>query len=238
MKKIVLLITGLMISAPAWAQTTLPDFIPPDTLRIERNARVRIGVQAGWGQSRYYGSDLQQLSADGQAAFLGGLTVGLQAVTQAGKYFSLLHEINWQQGGSRIRREDDNGNLYDARLRTWSVQIVPVAPAFTWQGISLYAAPYVSALAGGFITDSADKKDRRIFGDPQNTTETDKYLQKFDFGALTGIGWASRHWHMSLRYQIGRNPLLDNANVFTFDQTQPVIRIYQQSWQLLVGYRF
>ncbi|WP_250631165.1 porin family protein [Rhodoflexus caldus] len=236
MKKIFLLIQSLIIGGNLWAQTV--DFMPPDTLQVERNARVRIGIQAGMGQSRFYGSDLGELSADGQAAFLGGLTVGLQAVTQVGKHFSLLHEVNWQEGGSRIRREDNGGNPYDARLRTRAVQVVPLAPNFTWRGISLYAAPYVSALAGGFVTDSGGKKDRRIFGDPQNTTETDKYLQKFDFGALAGIGWASRHWHMSLRYQIGKNPLLDNANVFTFDQTQPVIRIYNTGFCLLAGYRF
>lgn len=236
MKKFFLLIQSLIIGSNLWAQTV--DFVPPDTLQVERNARVCIGIQAGMGQSRFYGSDLGELSADGQAAFVGGLTVGLQAVTQVGKHVSLLHEVNWQEGGSHIRRADNSGNLYDARLRTRAVQVVPLAPTFTWQGISLYAAPYVSALAGGFVTDSGGKKDRRIFGDPQNTTETDKYLQKFDFGALAGIGWASRHWHMSLRYQIGRNPLLDNANVFTFDQTQPVIRIYNTGFYLLAGYRF
>ncbi len=236
MKKIFLLIQSLIIGGNLWAQTV--DFMPPDTLQVERNARVHIGIQVGWGQSRFYGSDLAELSADGQVAFLDGLTISLQAVTQVGKHFSLLHEVNWQAGGSRIRREDNGGNRYDARLRTRALQIVPVAPTFMWQGIFLYAAPYMSALAGGFVTDSSGKKDRSIFGDPQNTTQTDKYLQKFDFGALAGIGWASPHWHMSLRYQIGRNPLLDNANVFTFDQTQPVIRIYNTGFCLLAGYRF
>ncbi|MCS6967723.1 MAG: hypothetical protein RMJ44_00640 [Cytophagales bacterium] len=224
------LILSIILSTELLAQV---DFLPPDTLAVERNARVTMGVCLGWGQSRLYGTDLDQISTDGAVRNVGSWMVGLQAITYTGKYGRLLHEINFWQGGAQIKKQ----NLENAVFRTHFLQMIPLAPAIEWKKIQLYAAPYVSTLLDSYIGQNNDK-DRSIFGDPENNTETEKYSQKFDYGIIAAIGLSWKKMLLSCRYQRGFNSIFDNANVFTFGQTQPVINLYHQGWRLIVGYRF
>ena len=95
--------------------------------------------------------------------------------------------------------------------------------------------PYASALLSANITirdeDGNTYKDTSIFGKSDEETEENKYLQKIDFGATAGVLYEfNKTISLDVRYNHGLVPLFDNTT------EQKTIKIYNQSWGVVLGY--
>jgi hypothetical protein len=236
----------------AFAQNKLKsDAFSKDTLNFEQDfckhfasiGRVSLGIKAGFIQSNLYGSDVNFLSVNNQTSPLNGFHFGITANSMIGKYFWLKHELNFQQNGAGITLSDSINGDYKSGLKMYSLQLLPISPTFRFKGFQIYAGPYISALLDASIKRKDDLgntyTDKSIFGNGTENTEFNKYLQKFDFGIATGIEYEFNFGlNIGLRYTRGFIPIFDNANVNTFGQDKPEIKIYNHTMSIGLGYSF
>lgn len=207
------------------------------------NARTSFGIKAGFAQSSFYGDNLNLLSSNGKTTPLNGFILGITANSMLGKYFWLKHEFGFNQNGANIMLSDSINGEYKSTLKTHNLYLLPICPAFHIKGFQLYAGPYLSGLLAGNILrkDSLglEFNDNSIFGNDKETSVFNKYLQKFDFGIVAGLEYEFKFGlNIGVRYTQGFVPLLDNANVNTFGQDNPEIKIYNQQWNVSIGYSF
>lgn len=127
-----------------------------------------------------------------------------------------------------------NGD-YQSTLRMNSLQLQPLNVTFRIKGFQVYVGTYTSALLHASIKrkDELENtyKDKSIFGDPDEETEQNKYLQKVDFGATAGILFQLNNTiSLGVRYNHGLIPIFDNTT------EQKSIKIYNKSWGVVFGY--
>ncbi|GAB4198767.1 MAG: hypothetical protein Fur0023_00400 [Bacteroidia bacterium] len=202
---------------------------------------VNWGVKTAYIQSNLYGVDRPFLSVNGQTNALNGFLFGITVNSMISKYIWLKHELNFHLHGAGVTLHDSINGNYNSQLRMYSLQLLPISPAFHIKGFQLYASPYISALLDAYIK-RKDKlgnyyTDHSIYGNDKENTQFNKYLQKFDFGIATGVEYEFYFGlNIGVRYTRGFIPIFDNANVNTFSQNNPVIKIYNQAIIFSLGY--
>ena len=112
----------------------------------------------------------------------------------------------------------------------------PLNVTFRVKGFQVYVGPYASALLDARINRKDELgntyKDKSIFGKPDEETEQNQYLQKIDFGATAGVLFElNKTISLGVRYNHGLVPIFDNTT------EQKSIKIYNESWGVVLGYR-
>lgn len=192
-------------------------------------------VKAGYQQTDLHGNDIDFLSVDGKTSVLNSFLLGIEYHSEISKFISFKHELNFNIGGAEVTLNDNINGDYYSTLRMNTMQIQPLNVTFRIKGFQLYVGPYVSALLSATIN-RKDKegntfKDKSIFGEPDNETEQNKYLQKIDFGATAGLLFEiNKTISLGVRYNYGLMPIFDNTT------EQKTINIYNKSWGVVLGY--
>lgn len=246
MKKISCIISLIYFCTQVNAQTS--NRLVTDTTDISKNklftqGRTSVGIKAEFIQSNFYGNDLSLLSTDGKSSTLNGFSIGITANSMISKYVWLKHELMYMQSGAKIIVSDSMNGNYNSNLKMQSLYATPVSPAFHFKGFQLYAGPYVSALLNASIirknNSGKEFTDKSIYGNGVENTEFNKYLQKFDFGIAAGIAYEFTFGlNIGIGYTRGFVSIFDNANVNTFGQDNPEIKIYNERFNISIGYSF
>lgn len=192
-------------------------------------------IKAGYLQTDLRGDDINLLTVDGATKALNSFFVGLEYNSEISKFISLKHELNFNINGAEVQLQDEINGIYNSSLKMNSLQLQPLNVAFRLKGFQIYVGPYASALISASIQrkdeDGNTYKDISIFGDPDEETEQNKYLQKIDFGATAGLLYEfNKIFSLGLRYNHGFVPIFDNTT------NQKSIKIYNQSWGVFAGY--
>ncbi len=216
-----------------------------DTTTLTVGARTSLGFKVGYTQAQLRGADLDSLSADGTSSAIQGFHVGVSVNSMLGKYFWLKHELLFIQKGSNITLSDPVNGTYKTTLKTWSLDLFPISPAFHYRGFQLYAGPYLSVLVDANIrrknSSGQFENDHSIFGSGRNFQNQSKYLQKFDYGFNIGLEYEFGFGlNVGVKYTRGYAELLDWANSITVGKPTDAtkIRIYSEFVNVSVGYSF
>lgn len=202
-------------------------------------------VKGGWIQSTLKGDDLEYLAIDGKVSNRNNFFVGVSVDNSLGKYFGLKHELFYQQYGGRFDRETEDGATLDAKLQMHSLRLNPISAVFKVGGLQVYAGPYVNMLLYSSITAIDEEgntyKDHDIFGSIEDDQEDGQYLQKMDYGIVVGAEYQFNcGFLVGANYSRGFASIFDNSNTFGLEENPGVkdLKIYNQSFNVFVGYRF
>lgn len=192
-------------------------------------------IKAGYLQTDLRGSNVDMLSFDGETKSLNSYMIGLEYNSEISRFISLKHELNFKANGAELKLNDDINGTYNSTLKMNSLELQPINLAFRYRWIQIYVGPYASALINANITrkdENGNKyKDKSIFGEPDEETTENKYLQKIDFGITTGLLFEfNKTISVGIRYNHGLAPIFDNTT------EQKSIKIYNQSWGVVLGY--
>lgn len=144
--------------------------------------------------------------------------------------------MNFNISGAEVLLSDAINGEYLSTLRMNSLQLQPLNVTFRIKGFQVYVGPYASTLLDARINRKDELgntyKDKSIFGEPDEETEKNKYLQKIDFGATAGVLFElNKTISIGVRYNHGLVPIFDNTT------EQKSIKIYNKSWGVVLGYR-
>lgn len=192
-------------------------------------------IKAGYQQTGLHGNNISFLSANGETKPLNSYLIGVAYHSEISKYISFQHELNFNINGAEVQLSDDINGAYQTTLRMNSLQLQPLNVTFRFKGYQLYVGPYTSALLSARINRKDEHgntyKDKSIFGEPDEETEQNKYLQKIDFGATAGVLFElNKTISLGVRYNHGIVPIFDNTT------EQQSIKIYNKSWGVVLGY--
>ena len=192
-------------------------------------------IKAGYQQTDLHGDDIDFLSFDGETSALSSFMIGLEYHSEISKFISFKHELNFNIGGAKVLLNDPFNGEYQSTLRMNSLQLQPLNVTFRVRGFQIYVGPYASALIDARINRKDELgntyKDKSIFGEPDDETEQNKYLQKIDFGATAGLLFElNKTISLGVRYNHGIVPIFDNTT------EQKSIKIYNKSWGVVLGY--
>lgn len=202
-------------------------------------------VKGGWIQSTLKGDDLEYLAIDGKVNSKNSFSIGVAVDNSLGKHFGLKHELFYQQYGASFNRETEDGVALDAKLQMHSLRLNPISAVFKTGGLQVYAGPYVNMLLYSSITaideDGNKYKDHGIFGSTEDDQEDGQYLQKMDYGIVVGAEYQFNcGFLVGANYSRGFASIFDNSNTFGLEENPGVgdLKIYNQSFNVFVGYRF
>ena len=192
-------------------------------------------IKAGYLQTDLHGDDIDFLSFDGETSALSSFMIGLEYHSEISKFISFKHELNFNIGGAKVLLNDPFNGEYQSTLRMNSLQLQPLNVTCRVRGFQIYVGPYASALIDARINRKDELgntyKDKSIFGEPDDETEQNKYLQKIDFGATAGLLFElNKTISLGVRYNHGIVPIFDNTT------EQKSIKIYNKSWGVVLGY--
>ncbi len=192
-------------------------------------------IKAGYLQTDLHGNDIDFLSVDGATTALNSYMVGVEYHSEISKFISLKHELNFNISGAEVLLNDAINGDYYSTLRMNSLQLQPLNVTFRVKGFQVYVGPYASALLNARINRKDEMgntyKDKSIFGEPDEETEQNKYLQKIDFGATAGFLFElNKTISLGVRYNHGIVPIFDNTT------EQKSIKVYNKSWGVVLGY--
>lgn len=202
-------------------------------------------VKGGWIQSTLKGDDLEYLAIDGKVSKRNNFFVGVSVDNSLSKHFGLKHELFYQQYGGRFDRELEDGVTLDAKLQMNSIRLNPISAVFKTGGLQVYAGPYVNMLVYSSLTavdEEGNKyKDHGIFGSIDDDQEDGQYLQKMDYGIVAGAEYQfDCGFLVGASYSRGFASIFDNSNTFGLEENAGGndLKIYNQSFNVFVGYRF
>ncbi len=244
-----LLFLFLFLKGSLWAQQ-MPiekdsiDYEQDFMLHHAQQGKVSLGAKVGYSHSKFYGTQMDYIFADGQAGWLAGFHVGLEVNSKLSRRFWLKHEILLVQRGAKVKLQDSLSGIYDSKLKTYYIDFYPASPTFHYKGLQVTFGPYVSALVAAV----ADRKNANgsyfkdhdyFFGTADNSEAKDRYLQKFDFGILAALSYEFKTGlSIGLAYTRGITDIFQYANSYTFtDPKTDKIRIHNQALMLSLGYR-
>ena len=192
-------------------------------------------IKAGYQQTDLHGDGIDFLSVDGETKAMNSFLIGIGYHSEVSKFISFKHELNFNINGAEVTLKDDINGAYQSTLRMNSLQLQPLNVTFRVKGFQIYAGPYASALFDARINRKDELgntyKDKSIFGEPDEETEQNKYLQKIDFGATAGVLFElNKTISLGVRYNHGIVPIFDNTT------EQKSIKIYNKSWGVVLGY--
>ena len=192
-------------------------------------------IKAGYQQTDLYGDDIDFLSVGGETTALNSFLIGIEYHSEISKFVSFKHELNFNISGAEVLLRDDVNGDYLSTLRMNSLQLQPLNVTFRVKGFQLYLGPYASALLDASIKRKDELgntyKDKSIFGESDEESEQNKYLQKIDFGATAGLLFElNKTISLGVRYNHGIVPIFDNT------VEQKSIKIYNKSWGVVLGY--
>jgi hypothetical protein len=241
-----ILLIGTRIS---FAQTNQISNTVLDTTENFRNqlfesGRVTFGLKAGYTHGNFYGSEIDDIFADGTTQWISGFHVGILVNSEISDYFWLKHELIFSQRGAVVALFDSLNGNYSSKLKTYYVDLYPLNLTFHYKGFQLYGGPYISLLTYANIQRKNDNgvlfNDESIFGDASQFEDNSKYLQKFDFGMNFGIEYQFPFGlFIGAKYNHGFTDIFQYANSYTLNdpKTTP-IKIYNRAFLFSVGYSF
>ncbi|HEY0246029.1 MAG TPA: porin family protein [Mucilaginibacter sp.] len=235
MKKIFVFITFLMAGQLAFAQGQLPD-----SVMMKLNGRVSFGIEAGYTQSGFYGKDKDSVSSNGKTTSIPGFHIGLIANTSLTKIFSLQHELMLTQKGARVSKYDANNQLYSTQLKMLTLDLFPATPTFKFGGFEVFAGPYLSMLVNGHyrLKDAQGNfYNHQIFGTPDQLGQTEKYLEKIDYGLNAGIAYEYKAYTIRAKYVRGFAEVLDDPYALNVGNPKTSIDVYNQYFTITLAYR-
>ena len=193
-------------------------------------------IKAGYLQTDLHGDDIDFLSIDEETTALNSFMIGVEYHSEISKFISFKHELNFNISGAEVLLNDAINGEYQSTLRISSLQLQPLNVTFRVKGFQVYVGPYASALLDARINRKDELgntyKDKSIFGKPYEETEQNQYLQKIDFGATAGVLFElNKTISLGVRYNHGLVPIFDNTT------EQKSIKIYNESWGVVLGYR-
>ncbi len=193
-------------------------------------------IKAGYLQTDLHGDDIDFLSIDEETTALNSFMIGVEYHSEISKFISFKHELNFNISGAEVLLNDAINGEYQSTLRISSLQLQPLNVTFRVKGFQVYVGPYASALLDARINRKDELgntyKDKSIFGKPDEETEQNQYLQKIDFGATAGVLFElNKTISLGVRYNHGLVPIFDNTT------EQKSIKIYNESWGVVLGYR-
>ena len=143
--------------------------------------------------------------------------------------------MNFNISGAEVLLSDAINGEYLSTLRMNSLQLQPLNVTFRIKGFQVYVGPYASTLLDARINRKDELgntyKDKSIFGESDEETEKNKYLQKIDFGTTAGVLFElNKTISLGVRYNHGLVPIFDNTT------EQKSIKIYNKSWGVVLRY--
>ncbi len=245
MKKIALILLFVKMYSLCTAQQKHADVVSnePEELHKAIVGSIAWGILGGPNYSSLKGSEIAYVFADDQAYYKPGFQIGFFTRARLSAKFSLEQELLYHQRriGIQLSKESQRYNT------TFSMAYIELKPAnigFHIGKMRLFAGPYIGALVQGSIRRKNEQdefyRDRRIFGYGSNDETTNRYLQKFDFGANLGVAYQfSNQLGISARYLHGLTDIFQYANSYTHaDSKTDKISIYNRGWALTVRYAF
>lgn len=220
-----------------YAQTNM-DSLYQDILS---KGKIKTYVALGMNQSTLYGKDLNYVFYNDKTRWLNGFQAGFSMVYAFNKYFFSMHELYYIQKGAGVTLFDSINHAYNTYIKMHYIDFNPINLGCRYKFISVYAGPYLSALADAVIQqkDLTGKfyLNHKIFADPSNFVEKEKYLQKFDYGINVGISFYVRKISLHARYILGFNDIFQYANSYTNnDPKTNKIQIYNKTLFISLGY--
>ena len=192
-------------------------------------------IKAGYQQTDLYGDDIDFLSVGGETTALNSFLIGIEYHSEISKFVSFKHELNFNINGAEVLLRDDVNGDYLSTLRMNSLQLQPLNVTFRVKSFQLYLGPYASALLDASINRKDELgntyKDKSVFGESDEESDQNKYLQKIDFGATAGLLFElNKTISLGIRYNHGLVPIFDNTT------EQNSIKIFNKSWGVVLGY--
>ncbi|MEO8887616.1 MAG: outer membrane beta-barrel protein [Mucilaginibacter sp.] len=235
MKKIILFLAFILVKQLVFAQGQLPD-----SVMMKLNGRVSFSIEAGYTQAGFYGTDKDSVSANGKTTTIAGCHVGIIAHTALGKEFFLQHELMLTQKGAGVSKLDANNKLYDTELRMLTLDLFPASPTYRIGGFELFAGPYLSMLVNGHyrLKDvQGNFYNKEIYGRPDQLGQTEKYLEKIDYGINAGVSFSYKALSLRVKYVQGFAEVLDDPYALNVGNPKTSINVYNRYLNFSVAYR-
>ncbi|MCX7728097.1 MAG: PorT family protein [Bacteroidia bacterium] len=223
------LLTGLIHAAFSQNSETDTTFT-----RILQKGKVLIGLNIGLNQSNIDGKEITYIFHSKNTDWLHGWNMGISFKHQFNQYFYTLHEIIYTQKGSRVQLYDTIHQAYSSTLRMHYIDFYPINFGIEFKSVSIQIGGYLSAL----VDASIQQKDingnyytsHKIYANPANFVEKEKYLQKFDYGWNAGVMIHIWKFSCNMKYLMGFNDIFQYANSRTNNDLKTTsIQIYNKT---------
>lgn len=244
MKILFTLLFALLSYSPVMAQTETPSITmaTADSTAYLLPAKVTFGVKAGWSYSNLYGQEIGNIFAHNKTTFKNGFHFGITVEQTLNQWFSLHHQLLFNQKAIGIQLSDSLHGDYTSSLKTNYLELYPFNPSFHFKHLQLRLGPYVGALLQATLNrkdpTGAMFKDHTIFGTADNDESQQKYLQKFDFGLNVGLAYRlGNRLTIDISYVHGFADIFQYANSYTQNATKhDPIKIYHRSFQVSLAF--
>ena len=220
MKKITMVLLGLLLTNIGMAQTIAP-------------GKLSFGLKAGYSRFTIAGADLSQLSTGGKPLSLGGYYLGLELNTKLNQYWGFKHELSILQKGAVLKTKEEDQAAFDSKYKNVYLDLAPFSLTFQLEGLQLFAGPY----AGILLSSSIQRKnesgmlytDKSIFGDAK---QGGNYTQKLDAGLLAGLSYEFKNGlNLQAKYAHGLAPLIEHT-----ERNDGQWKIYNRGFLVTLGY--
>lgn len=220
MKKISMVLLGLLLVNTGMAQTTEP-------------GKLSVGLKAGYSRFTMGGAGISQFSTAGKPLSLGGYYLGLELNTKLNQYWGFKHELSILQKGAVLKIQEEDQAVFDSRYKNLYLDLAPFSLTFQLEGLQLFAGPY----AGILLSSSIQRKnesgalytDKSIFGDAK---QSGNYTQKLDAGFLSGFGYGFKNGlNLQAKYAHGLAPLIEHT-----ERNESQWKIYNRGFSVTLGY--
>jgi hypothetical protein len=220
MKKISMVLLGLLLTNIAMAQTIEP-------------GKLSFGLKAGYSRFTIAGAGLSQLSTGGKPLSLGGYYLGLELNTKLNQYWGFKHELYILQKGVALKIKEEDQAAFDSKYKNVYLDLAPFSLTFQLEGLQLFAGPYTGILLSSSIQRKNESgmlyADKSIFGDAK---QGGNYTQKLDAGLLAGLSYEFKNGlSLQAKYAHGLAPLIEHT-----ERNDGQWKIYNRGFLVTLGY--
>ncbi|MFQ3574820.1 MAG: outer membrane beta-barrel protein [Cytophagales bacterium] len=210
-----------------------------DSTAIYDSGKVKFGFRLDLSNDALHGEDVQLFFGESKQSSGLGYGLALFFKQPVGKTWFMEHELSFSRSRIIFKFENDD----EFRLSRLNSNLQPLNIGLKKSIFNFSAGPYLTALLNAhskFKNNGGQSDDsKNIFGDARDEGENDKFLQKFDFGINFNISCQLKFGLLiNLKLMQGFVPIIDNANVYTFDQDKNRFKIYNRSLLFGLGWAF
>lgn len=204
----------------------------------------RLAVEAGYLYSSPSGSDAPALSSTDTLEGRNGFFVGLSADNPVNSKFSFRHDLFYRTGGAHFTRQVNTSSA-KIKLTTHSLRLHPFSLAYRFGPLQIYGGPYLNMLLAANLSgvDAAGNtySSPEIFGSEDDDQTEAPYLQKMDYGMVTGAAYRFNFGgKLGVQYSRGFATVFDNSHSHYISPgaARQDLKIYNTDWAVYAGYEF
>lgn len=214
-----------------------------DTAMPKPSGGAVLGIKAGITPSGYYGPDIGTYFHGSRTTQIYGVHAGLSINNELSEKIWIKHELLYTRTGAGVSINDSINPVYETRLKTHNLTLFPLSLTLHKKGLQAFIGPYAAMIFAASIKRRDSKGnyyiDKSIYGSPRNFEDTSKYVQKMDFGFTLGFEYEFKGGvSVGARYVRGYSEVIDYANKNTLHDNEHSYRIYNQYFNISLGYYF